>query len=173
MLACFAAGLGAGGLAGGCALWLLSGLATPAPVAWREVVVVLLAAAGIAREVGLLPVRLPQNARQIPREILQTRLRRGALRFGFELGTGVRTYVPATAPYVVALAVLLVGGGVAVALPAGLGFGMGRALTPLMRYASGDGEWWDGHVAAQRRWLTVGTAVAVTVLLGVALLAGD
>lgn len=170
MLGWFAAGLAAGGLLTGCVLWLLSGLAAPVPLAWREAAVVVLAAAGIARDAGVLPVRLPQNARQIPREVLQTRLLRGTFRFGFELGTGVRTYVPATAPYVVALAVLLVSGGVIAALSAGLGFGAGRALTPVLRYASGDGAWWDHQVQVQRGWLTVGTAVAVTVLLGIALL---
>ena len=62
------------------------------------------------REIGLVTIRLPQNARQIEQDVLQRNRRRGCSQFGFELGTGVRTYVSATAPYVLAVALLFLAG---------------------------------------------------------------
>ena len=55
----------------------------------------------------------------------------GAFRFGFELGTGVRTYIPSTAPYILLLVIVATNPPLGLALAAGLGFGVGRAA-PLM-----------------------------------------
>lgn len=76
-------------------------------------------------------VSLPENRRQIPAEILEGGRPPGALRFGFELGTGVRTYVPSPAPYLALLLILFGQLVLATALAIALGFGIGRAL-PLM-----------------------------------------
>ncbi|MEV6105046.1 hypothetical protein AB0M28_10065 [Streptomyces sp. NPDC051940] len=111
------------------------------------------------RDSGRLSLPLPQNARQIPQDVLRRHLVRGTLQFGFELGTGVRTYVSASAPYALVLAVLLAGGPPAPALAAGLGFGAGRALTPLMRLLSGAGGAWDTRLVDRLPLLTVGSAL--------------
>jgi len=116
---------------------------------------------GALRDTGRLRIPLPQNARQIPQHVLQRHLVRGTLQFGFELGTGVRTYVSASAPYVMAVAVLLSAGSYPAALATGLGFGVGRALTPLVRRLSGAAEAWDGRLA---RRLTVQSVLACTVI---------
>ncbi|WBB80521.1 hypothetical protein O7606_03800 [Micromonospora sp. WMMD882] len=162
LLALFSAGLVAGGLVSALALDLLSGLTAPLPAPWRHVAVVAVAALGLLREVGLVRIRLPQNARQIPQHVLQRDVRRGAAQFGFELGTGVRTYVSASAPYVLAVALLLAGQELGVAALAGAGFGVGRALTPLTRRAAGAGDRWDADLRARLRTITVtGCAVLV------------
>ncbi|SCL27597.1 hypothetical protein GA0074692_2378 [Micromonospora pallida] len=143
-------------------LGLLSGLSAPLPPPARYAGIVAVAMLGLFRELGLVPVRLPQNARQVPQDVLQRNPRRGALQFGFELGTGVRTYVSASAPYVLAAALLLAGQHLTVAVLAGVGFGVGRALTPLTRRAAGSGDRWDADLRARLRTITVsGCAVLV------------
>ncbi len=164
-------GLLGGGLLTATVLWLLSGLAEPLPVTAREAAVLGVAALAVLRDCGVLRVPLPQNPRQVPQEVLLRSWHRGALRFGFELGTGVRTFLSASAPYAVAAALLLGGPTlVGTALPARLGFGAGRALAPLLRRASGDGGSWDDWLAARSWLLRIGSAVAVAATLGVLLL---
>lgn len=117
----FTCGLLAGGALSAGVLWLVSGLFTPVPAGVRQGLIVAVALLAALRDAGKLSLRLPQNARQIPQDVLRRHLARGALQFGFELGTGVRTYVSASAPYAMAVAVLLSGGSYAPALAAGLG----------------------------------------------------
>ncbi|MCX4390176.1 hypothetical protein OG777_25105 [Micromonospora peucetia] len=146
-------------------LGLLSGLSAPVPGLWRYAGIVAVAALGLLRELGLVPIRLPQNARQVPQDVLQRSLRRGALQFGFELGTGVRTYVSASAPYVLVVALLLGGQRLHVAILAGIGFGVGRALTPLARRAAGTGDRWDADLRIRIRTITVTAGVVLVVAL--------
>ncbi|WP_110084835.1 hypothetical protein [Streptomyces sp. NRRL S-15] len=73
----------------------------------------------------------------------------------------MRTYVSASAPYAIAVAVLLSGGSYAPALAVGLGFGAGRALTPALRRLSGDGERWDDFLAARLSGMTVVCSVLI------------
>ncbi|WP_262009767.1 hypothetical protein [Streptomyces sp. FIT100] len=157
----FSAGLLAGGALTAGVLWLFSGLFAPLPAGVRQGLIVAAALLAVVRDAGRLTLRLPQNARQIPQDVLRRHLMRGAVQFGFELGTGVRTYLSATAPYAMAVAVLLSGGSYLPALAAGLGFGAGRALTPALRRLSGNGERWDALLA---RRLT-GTAVLCSALI--------
>ncbi|MFE6039430.1 hypothetical protein [Streptomyces sp. NPDC056452] len=157
----FTCGLLAGGVLSAGVLWLVSGLFTPLPVGVRQGLIVAVALLAALRDAGKLSLRLPQNARQIPQDVLRRHLARGALQFGFELGTGVRTYVSASAPYAMAVAVLLSGGSYAPALAAGLGFGAGRALTPALRRLSGDGERWDDRLAGRLSGMTVVSSVLI------------
>ena len=113
--------------------WLLGGFGEPLAAPVR---LALLLAAGVflwAAKHGPLVerVRLPEARRQIPFEVFGGSLVRGALRFGFEMGSGMRTYVTSWAPYVLFLALVLVRPTLGQALLAALGFGFGRAL-PLM-----------------------------------------
>lgn len=170
MLGWFTAGLLLGGALSASVLWLLSGLLQPVPALWRQVAVVVLALVGVLRETGLVRIPLPQNARQIAREVLQRNVLRGALQFGFELGTGVRTFVSATAPYVVAFAILLAGMDFRTALATGLGFGLGRALTTWSRYLARDRTRWDRMLAERMRFVTVGSGLAIAGLCGVLVL---
>lgn len=167
MLAVFSLGLLLGGTLSATVLWLLSGLAAPLPGPVRVAATLAVAVAGVAREAGLLRLRLPQNARQIPREVLQRNVRRGALQFGFELGTGVRTYVSASAPYVVAAGLLLAHQGPLATVLVGTAFGAGRAVTATVRYASRHDEWDDRRVI---RMPLLANAIGVAVLLALTLL---
>ncbi|MFD4694337.1 hypothetical protein [Streptomyces sp. NPDC058463] len=157
----FTCGLLAGGVLSAGVLWLVSGLFTPVPAGVRQGLIVAVALLAALRDAGKLTLRLPQNARQIPQDVLRRHLARGALQFGFELGTGVRTYVSASAPYAMAVAVLLSGGSYLPALAAGLGFGAGRALTPALRRLSGDGERWDDRLLARLSGMTVVSSVLI------------
>ncbi|MCT2582220.1 hypothetical protein [Actinophytocola gossypii] len=146
-------------------LFVVSGLATPVPEPVRHGIVVAAAVLGVLRDVGAVSFPLPQNARQVPQDVLRRDVVRGALRFGFEMGTGVRTYVSSTVPYVLVVALLLTAPGIATAIAAGVGFGLGRALTPTTRYASGDGETWDDALHAHVRGIKVAAGLAVAAAL--------
>jgi hypothetical protein len=162
----FVVGLLAGGLTSALVLWLASGLVAPVPAGWRYGIVLAAGLVAVLRDLGVVTLRLPQNARQIPQDVLRTGLVRGALQFGFELGTGVRTYVSASAPYVIALATLLAGQRWQVAVLVGLGFGGGRAASALARYASRGGDDWDARLASRLRPIVVAGSATVTVALG-------
>jgi hypothetical protein len=167
VLAVFSLGLLLGGTLTAGVLWLLSGLTAPLPGAVRTGAILAVALLGVAREAGWLRVPLPQNARQIPQEVLRSRVRRGALQFGFELGTGVRTFVSASAPYVVALGLLLSHQGPITTILTGTGFGAGRAVTAAVRYASRYDEWDDRRVT---RMPLLTNAIGITVLIALAVL---
>lgn len=169
MLGVFTVGLVAGGVLSATVLWLLSGLATPVPWPLRRGLVVGVAVVAVLRDLGVVRLRLPQNAWQVPQHVLQGGGMGGPLRFGVELGTGVRTYVSATAPYVLALALLAGGPGPVAAVLAGLGFGLGRAATPALRAASPDPQAWDELLRAVSRPLTVVTSLAVAAALAILL----
>ncbi|WP_258036850.1 hypothetical protein [Streptomyces sp. SM14] len=167
MLGVFTTGLLIGGMLSATVLWLFSGLLQPVPPGWRHGVIVVFALACLARDAGAARFWMPQNARQIPQEVLQRHLVRGTLQFGFELGTGVRTYVSSSAAYALAVAVLLSGAGIGTALAVGCGFGLGRAATPVARRLSGDPAGWDRRLGARLRLLTCACCGAVAVLLAV------
>jgi hypothetical protein len=168
VLAIFAVGLLLGGALTAGVLWLLSGLTEPVPQTGRVVAILTLAAFGTLREFGVLRLELPQNARQIPPEILQRRLRLGALQFGFELGTGVRTYLSSTTPYILAVGLLLALPGPVATVSAGVAFGLGRALTPTLSVAGRD-RYWDRRRTSRIAWITRGSGLAVFVALGLLL----
>jgi hypothetical protein len=110
----------------------------PAPVRWALFVLVALPV--LAREAGVVRFRVPENARLVPEDVQHLR-QWGALQFGFEMGTGMRTYSPSALPHLALVAVVLVVPfGPALAL--GAGFAAGRLLMPLLSNAwSDDGGW--------------------------------
>lgn len=114
-------------------LWILSGFVEPLGEVVRAVALTAGAVFFVLCKHGPLArfIALPESRRQIPAEVFGGSLVRGAYRFGFELGTGVRTYVPSPAPYILLLAVFLARLTLADALLVGFGFGVGRAF-PLM-----------------------------------------
>lgn len=153
--------LGAGATALG--LWVLSGFAEPLPSRLAWPVVAAFAVACLLRDFGLVRFRLPENRRLVPEPVL--RRPAGALQFGFEMGTGMRTFVPSSAPYVLAAALVLVRPGLVATLVAAVGFGCARAVLPWLRRASRDRDAWDRRIAASSAVLvrtgTVGVAIAL------------
>jgi hypothetical protein len=113
--------------------WVLSGLAAPLGMTARLTVLGVMALfVWLCKHSPYLKnVKLPEARRQIPAEVFGGSLKRGAYQFGFELGTGVRTYAPAAAPYLLLLVLLLGHLTLGVALAIGIGYGLGRAV-PLM-----------------------------------------
>lgn len=113
----------------------------------------------VAREIGLLRLSLPQNARQVPERISAAGPRYGALQFGFEMGTGMRTYMTSSSPYLLLTCVALLAS-VPEILIAGIGFGLGRAAMTGSRNTSPDPLVWDAQLAQSDRAIRVALAVA-------------
>lgn len=149
-------------------LFIANGLISPLPAAWRGALAVCgLVLLGLHRS-GVLCLELPERKHQIPRETFQARPRSAAFRFAFELGTGVRTYITAVAPYALAIVVLL-------CLPAGTAAAAGSASTAALGYGLGR----SSVVAIQgvRRaiavehpapWLRAADVVAITAAFAIA-----
>ncbi len=135
VVAAYLAGTVGGAVLTALVAWVLSGFTEPLSDSAR---LALLGAGGAvlwAAKHGPLRgvLRLPETRRQIPAEVFGANLVRGAYRFGFELATGVRTYAPSAAPYVLLLAVLVSRPPLGIALLVGAGFGVGRAAPLLLR----------------------------------------
>ncbi len=122
--------------------WVLSGFAAPLPVYARAAMIAVGAIFIWLCERGPLSSRisLPQARRQIPAEVFGRGLARGAFRFGFELGTGVRTYIPSPAPYILFLTILFGHLTLASALCVAVGFGLGRAAPLMVQMSALNGE---------------------------------
>ncbi|QKV79753.1 hypothetical protein [Amycolatopsis sp. Hca4] len=171
----FGAGLVSGGALTALVL-LVAGslLRAPLPAAACWAVVAAALGAVLLRDAGVWSFRLPENRRLVPDTVFRLGRHLGPLQFGFEMGTGARTYLPSGLPYVAAIAVALTAP-LPAALAAGAGFGLGRALmtTANLRYDAERG--WDGEWLAHGRTLRVLTgtafagplaAIAVTALSG-------
>lgn len=143
---------------------LLGSLVRPVvPAMVGEVAVIALALFVLAGEARLHPWTLPHRRAQVPQAVLDEGADTGALRFGFEMGTGMRTHMPSSLPYVPLAAVALLASWPA-AVTTGVGFGLGRAGMALSRYHGRAPDWWD------EQWRRHGRAVRVTLaVLAVAL----
>lgn len=129
-----------------------------------EGLVIVVALFVLAGEFGLHRVGLPHRRAQVPSAVIGSGPEAGALQFGFEMGSGVRTHMPSNLPYLPLVAVLLVGGWVA-ALLAGLGFGLGRAAMALGRHHSRDVAWWDRQWSRHAGILRIALALAAVLLV--------
>lgn len=168
-------GLLVGAFATAGALWLSSGLLAWIPEPGRAGALLGLVLVGVARDLGLVSFPLPERTTLVPRSVFEPGLARGALRFGIELGVGFRTRLPATAPYVLASALLLGLPGVPGAALAAASFAVGRGVTPVHRLATKVGEQWDASLAAAGRRLAVSSSLVAAVAMagaGAALLSG-
>ncbi|WP_214324607.1 hypothetical protein [Nonomuraea sediminis] len=96
------------------------------PGAAREVVAAAVVAMLLLRELGVVRFPLVQNGRQVPQFVTRVPFW-GALQFGTEMGTGMRTYSPTGLPHVIAVCLLLMATWQE-AIAAGAGFATGRTL---------------------------------------------
>lgn len=139
ILVFFLLGAAAGGFVTATGLFFASGLFQPISAPNRRFLLIsLVGIALVLKALGLLRW-LPQTTRQIPMSVFDRDSRLASFRFAFELGTGVRTYLSALGPYVVACALVLLHPGFATSLVVGSGFGVGRWATFLLG---------PGHLAA-------------------------
>lgn len=93
----------------------------------------LLVALLLLHETSVIRLRLPERREQVPRDRVRSATPRSAIVFGFELGLGFRTYVTATAPYVLLVAIFLVVPSLGLLISAAVGFALGRSLVLLVR----------------------------------------
>lgn len=170
MVAAYLGGTTSGALVTALAAWALSGFTEPLSGSAR--LALLTAGATVVWLVKYGPldrfVALPEARRQIPAVVFGGNLTRGAYRFGFELATGVRTYLPAAAPYVLALVILLARPTLLQAVLIGLGFGLGRALPLVVRLVDSRGAG-AGPFLRHDRALTQAAAAAVVLIGGLSL----
>jgi hypothetical protein len=169
MLLVFSGALVLGGTVSATVIWLTSGLGRGLQPAWRIGVLAALTVVAILRELHVLNIALPQNARQIPQEVFGKGPLLGPFQFGFELGTGVRTFVSASLPYVLAATLWLYASEYRIALLVGATFGLGRAAMTATRYWSGAAESWDERLERRFSWLppaalVVGVAAAAMIV---------
>lgn len=155
-----AVGLISGGFATAVLLWVISGLASWAPPAVAASVVVGAAIAAILRDFGVLPIPLPERRQLVPKSVLTQAPPSAALVFGFELGLGFRTYVSASAPYLLLLALLVYAGPLPIYLASGAAFGLGRLAMPVTRYFAINGEEWDELIQIRARLIRATSALA-------------
>lgn len=162
----FGLGLVAGGALVAMALVVLGSLVRPLlpeRLAWAVVAVAFVVIG--AREFGLVRFALPQNARLVPETVFRHGPFWGPFEFGFEMGTGMRTYVTSGLPYVVLLVVAMLPPWQA-ALVAGCGFGAGRFVMTASSLQRREGEWdllLDARAGVVRTMLLVAFAVALFV----------
>lgn len=150
-----------GALASGLLTGILAGVLSVVPAGVRLVTGGCALLVILAAELAGRPLRLPQNGRAVPQDIIPEARVQGALQFGFEMGTGVRTFMPTSLPHALVVAVLAIGG-LLPGLAAGLGFGVGRAVMTLTRSGSAAPEEWDRTLRLRLRLIGQLTAVAFT-----------
>lgn len=130
------------------------------PAALATILLVVIASVVLAHELGLVALPLPQNARQVPERVVEAGPRSGALQFGIEMGTGMRTFMTSSQPHLLISAVVLVASPVE-ALAAGVGFGLGRSMVPVSRQVTGLHESWSESFAARYRTIRIVTFIAL------------
>jgi hypothetical protein len=158
-------GLVGGALPVATLVWLAGGLLTPVPLNVLRLVLGVAVVTLLLRDIGVVRLRLPENHRQVPQSVLGKPGLMPAIRFGLELGTGVRTYIPTTPPYMLALALFLLPVSVSAAAVAAVGFAAGRAATPTIRMYSGNVRRWDEHLQRRLRVVVVGCACIAALLV--------
>jgi hypothetical protein len=159
----FFSGMVIGGAASSSVLFALGSLVHWVPLMGKTILVGIAAISLVLHERGVVSLPLPQNHRQVPRSVFDRRAWSAALQFGFELGTGMRTYLSATAPYLLALGVMMISGELMLAISAGIGFGAGRFGMILVRFLSRSELDWDERLLRRLRWLPTASLLAVGV----------
>ena len=153
VLACLA-----GGAATGLAVGLIGALVPPLhlPGLAGVLAVLLLSVLAALRDLNIVAkFWLPENQRQVRSTVRLLPNSVGAAMFGVELGSGVRTYVSGTAPYIAILVVGLFADAFAAAILAAGSFGLARGLVAVDRFLHTDTERWDKAVQAYKRYLPV------------------
>ncbi|WP_433242621.1 hypothetical protein ACQPYK_38400 [Streptosporangium sp. CA-135522] len=101
-------------------------LRAPFPLMVLQILVAIAAVVFLLRELDVLSFPLLQNARLVPQFVTRIPFW-GAVQFGAEMGTGMRTYSPTGLPHIMALSIVFLASWQE-ALMAGVGFAAGRTL---------------------------------------------
>jgi hypothetical protein len=132
--------------------------------------VVAITIGAVLRDSGAVELWLPENRRQVRRTVTEHSPSVRSWVFGFELGTGVRTYLPGTAPYVAALVALMTSPPFWFPLMIGVGFGLGRFVVALEYLVTRGRDQWEHAIRESARSTTVVASIAVGVFSVVAVL---
>lgn len=165
----FCAGLVTGGLLSAAVLLVVGSLlrlVAPTPV-WLGLMAVWFVVMSL-RELGVVSFPMPQNARLVPESVFRHGPVLGPFEFGYEMGTGVRTYVTSSLPYLLVPMVALFSTP-ATAVAAGVGFGLGRSLMTLMNLSYDHDGGWDlawGRIQRQLQTALLLMFAAGAVLIG-------
>jgi hypothetical protein len=163
----FLGGSLAGAMAAGSMLWIASGLLRPIHPTGRLFVLGAVGVLVLLRDSKILHLHLPENRRQVPQSIFARGPGWAAAQFGFEMGTGARTYVTATSPYLLASFILLLAPNFSQTLAAASGFGIARGILPMTRWLSQDAAAWD---EMNDRWAPRIPLVTAVICCGAAIL---
>lgn len=159
-------------LVGGFAMAAMLYLVGSAGVRWWVSPVAAYAGAGIValvttmHDMGVISLKLPQNARQVPEIVTRSGPRSGAFQFGVEMGTGARTFLTSALPFVPLVYVLL-GASWTEAVCIGLGFGLGRAIVPAVRSIAENDDSWSGRFESSQRPVRVVLNLSVLVCIAI------
>ncbi|MEU8109237.1 hypothetical protein ACWGH8_19905 [Nonomuraea muscovyensis] len=111
-------------------------LRAPFPTVVLQILVATAAVVFLLRELDVLSFPLLQNARLVPQFVTRIPFW-GAVQFGAEMGTGMRTYSPTGLPHIMAISIMFLASWEE-ALLAGAGFAAARALMLLTFAAARD-----------------------------------
>ncbi len=161
---CFAAGTTAGGALSGALAAVVNGLLGWISEPVRLGIAACVGAALVVYDLAAPHVRLPQASRQIPEHVFANDQRWAAVRFGFEYGTALRTYVTSAAPYVLMVAAVALPLEVSQCVLIGAAFGFGRSLS-VFQYSFRRRHNWQDAVKRQSRLLERAGSVSVYVSL--------
>jgi len=160
--AAFAAGLSLGGLASGFLVGLLAALLPFSPTPSSLLILIVLVVALVVYDLQADVVRLPQRRSLIPQDVFLHSRAEGFFRFGLEFGSGIRTFVTSSSPYIVLVALLGTTNDVRLCCAAGLAFGLGRSVGPLQAVFA-DQTLWSSDLTRVSRHMERGASIAVGV----------
>lgn len=125
---------------------------------------------GVAADVTKHRIWFPGARRQVP-ETVAFRGVQGAFQFGFEMGTGLRTYMPVAMPVVVIIATALLGMTPWLGLACGLAFGSARGALHLLKWYSRNPGWQASLASLSASWfLPAGSLAGIAMVVVVAIL---
>lgn len=166
MLTSYTIGLLAGALAVSLAAMVLGAfvgaIPLPDPV-WSALMLVVGMLLSL-RHIGVISFWMPENQRLVPETVFRFGPVIGAAQFGLEMGTGMRTYVTSSLPYLLLLDAVLARDPAACVL-AGVGFALGRSLMATLSVSSAEPTGWDQIFKAGRRWQFWASAIFLAMLV--------
>lgn len=148
VLALFVLALVVGASATAVVAWVIGGFFEPVPERVRAMLGLGAVAVFASRDLGIISFPLPQRAAQIPQEVLFANPGRASIQFGFEFGSGLRTFVTTSMPYLLLFSLWMTQVSVVQYLAAAVGFGVGRSFLTVYRlFGPRDPELFAGVVA--------------------------
>jgi hypothetical protein len=148
------------------ALWVAGALVSFLPNSARAGLSLTAACLAVLIDLKIIHVRLPRGAWQVPTSIFGNGIGPAAVKFGVVLGLGFATQLPTTAAYAVGLTLVLLARDLPLALLAGLGFGLTRAMIPAQRIIAPEAQAFDQAQVGWSRFIGLSSDFAVVVIIG-------